>query len=170
MAAVLKGYLATQSLPVGMDKKMAGLQLVNQSSNSRVEELSELSGLIVEEDEVDEREDGGDGDEDTEVGYHVVQREEAAGMPLNFPHNASTSYGAISPSRPHRKRKRRRRSDGSHDVPPHSSLSPQAYRPAHDLHSPQNCHRRYFSTTALAEVHCMRANETRSLVRNYYLC
>lgn len=152
MAGVLKDYLATQSLPVGMDKKMAGLQLVNQNVNSRVEELSELSGLIVEEDEVDEREGGGDKDEDTEMEYDVVHREEAAGMPLNFPRNASTSYGAISPSRPHRKRKRRRPSAGSYEVPPHSSLSPQAYRPAHELHSPQPCHRRYFSTTALAEV------------------
>lgn len=155
MAGVLKGYLATQSLPVDMENKMTDMQLVNQSSNSRVEELSELSSLIVEED-VEERE--GKGDEDTDVEYDVVHREETAGMPRNSPHNARTSYGAISPSRLHRKRRRRRRSGGCHDVPPHSSLSPQALRPDNTVHDLYHTPRRYFSTTALTKVYiyCMR--------------
>lgn len=148
MAAVLKGYLSTQSLPVGTEKKMAGLQLVSPTGYSRVEELSELSGLIVEEDGESE----GEKDKDTDVEeYDVVQREEAADMPPQFPRCASASYGAISPCSPRRKRKRTRRrvSSYSQNVPPHFSLSPQHLPREHDSHH----HRQYFSTTALAQVH-----------------
>lgn len=168
MAAVLKGYLSTQSLPVGMEQKMAGLQLVNPTSYSRVEELSELSGLIAEEDELEDGEGEGEEDRDTDVEYDVIQREEAADMPSQFPR---CGYGAISPGSLHRKRRRKRRrltSSYSQDVPPHFSLSPQhLLRENNDLHHPPHRHRRYFSTTALAQVHG-RATENRDPCRVLY--
>ena len=163
MAAVLKSYISPQSLPVGMEKKMAGLQLLHpsvQCESSRVEELSELSGLIVQEEEEES-----EGDRDTDSEYDMVQREEAADMPLNFPRSAGNcvrSYGAISPSvrrssRRGKKRRRRRRAGVSSQLfspvaGPPFSLSPQAWRDRSGEYAVHDRHRRYFSTSALAQV------------------
>ena len=167
MTAVLKGYTSPQSLPVGMEKKMPGLQFLRpsvQCGPSRVEELSELSGLIVQEEESGEGE--GDGDRDTDSEYDMVQREEAADMPLNFPRcagNFARSYGSINGpalrtnSRRRKKRRRRRRAGVSSELfspvaAPPFSLSPQALRDRSGEYAIHDSHRRFFSTSALARV------------------
>ena len=170
MAATLKGYISTQSLPVGMEKKMPGLQFLHpsvQCGPSRVEELSELSGLIVQEEEEEESGEGeGDGDRDTESEYDMVQKEEAADMPLNFPRsagNCARSYGTINcPAirrnpRRRKKRRRRRRAGVSSELfspvaAPPFSLSPQALRDRSGEYAIHDHHRRFFSTSALAQV------------------
>ena len=161
MTAVLKGYM---SPPLGTEKKMAGLQLLHPSVRngpSRVDELSELSGLIVPEGGEGEEED--EGTRDTDVEYDMVQREEAANMPPHFAHSVGEfrgyGYGAISPAA--RKRRPRKhhhpRKRFSELVPPrpiHSqfSLSPHALRQDHSqLHSLQERHRRFYSAAALTQ-------------------
>ena len=158
MAAVTKGHLAPHSLPVGMDKKMAGLQLINshvQSCSSRAEELSELSCLIAGGEE--EGDEGGtEQDRDTDVEYDMVQREEAADMPPHL-HSYSHGYGALSPSSAHSRKKRHRKRYRSHsrasaDLPPQLSLSPYALRGHHEHYRLHDRHRRFYSTTALEQV------------------
>ena len=129
MAAMLKGYI---SPPLGTEKKMPGLQFLHPSVQNgpppRVDELSDLSGLIAQEedDEAAEREREGDEEE-----YDMVQREEAADMPPNFPRSVAVcrSYGAISHAAPRKRRRPRSRRYSTHsaDLPPfvahHFSLS-----------------------------------------------
>ena len=167
MTAVLKGYIAA---PVGTERKMAGLQLLptsnihNGGPTTRVDELSELSGLIArEEDEYEDR--------DTDTEYHMVQKEEAADMPPNFPRSVSghgcRSYGATSS--PAAVKRRRRRQARKHSRPhsrgssgflspqPHLySLQPHALRQDHEynhLNHLHEQHRRFYSTTAIPQVH-----------------
>ena len=162
MVAVMKGHLAPHSLPVGMDKKMAGLQLINshvQSCSSRAEEFSELSCLIAggEEEGEEEGDEGGtEQDRDTDVEYDMVQREEAADMPPHL-HSYSHGYGALSLSSAHSRKKRHRKRHRSHsrasaDLHPQFSLSPHALRRHHEHYPLHDRHRRFYSTTALEQV------------------
>lgn len=152
MAATLKGYI---SPPLGTEKKMAGLQLLHRSVQNgppRVDELSDLSGLIVQEEEDDEAaaEREGEGDAD----YDMIQREEAADMPSNFPRSVAVcrSYGAISHATP-RKRKRprsRRYSTHSAELPfvaHHFSLSSRRGR-----YFPRDRRSEFVNSTTLSRV------------------
>ena len=132
------------SPPAGTERKMAGLRLLHSGGGfqsgqaSRVEELSELSGLLQQNEEEEEEE------EETETEYDMVEREEAADMPPRFAQSlAGRSYGAVSPAVKTRRRKRRnpgqRRSAGSpqtfSEQHPYFSLSPQALRRESELYS-----------------------------------
>ena len=148
MAAVLKGYFPQQSLPVGLEKRMAGLHpdASVPSRSSRGGELSELSCLISEEEE------GGEQERESDADYEMVQREEAADMPPEVMLQGYRGYGAVSPDGQQRKRRKRRR---HHRRPPRSplhSLSPHPYHEHHHQHNLHSRHRRFYSTTALTQV------------------
>ena len=142
MAALRNGYV---SPPAGTERKMAGLRLLQPGSHgyhplpSRADELSELSGLMAEQEEERDEEE-----RDTDGEYDMVQKEEAAEMPPNFPRSfVCRSYGTLSPSSRRRRRKRKnswRRRSGAfspvlppshphhHPHHPYFSLSPQRMR------------------------------------------
>lgn len=120
---------------------MPGLRLLlsgaPRDNPSREEELAELSSALLEGNTNDgtavsleeEREEEGLTDEE----YEIVQKEEANGMPRNFPRGmTSRSYGALSPT-PRKRRRRRgrkhsfRRKSGSYTYSP-LPTHPQSYQ------------------------------------------
>ena len=150
---------------------MAGLQLLPTSPQRApppADELSDLSTVMAQEEE-----------RERAVEYHMVEREEAAGMPPNFPHSVGgrfSGYGAISSPRA-AKRRRRGRRKGSRPqsgggfaaglVSPqsHYSLQPHALREDHHhyYHHLQEPHRRFFSTTALPQVSASTHTHTHTM-------
>ena len=162
MAALRNAFV---SPPIGTERKMAGLRLLQPSiqadpASVRTEELSGLSGLMADHGEEEE-------ERLTDEEYEIVQRDEARDIPSEFLH----SYGTMSPgSRRRRRRKRKnswRRRSGSysplvpsprsrhyhhHQQQPYFSLSPQALREGEGRELEPRVQRAWGSTSAVSQV------------------